>query len=94
MTTTPSSLVADTIDALESMGALDRAATAGALIAAVQGEGDRRIARIWWAAIAQLHEQGLSIAQIAAALSVSAGTVDLAIQSHQRMSQRSSQNLG
>lgn len=84
MTAKPNTFVTETIEALEHMPPLDRAAAAGALIAAVQGEGDRRIARLWWAAIAQLQGEGLSVGQIASQLDLSAGTVDLAIQSHQR----------
>ncbi|HCT76619.1 MAG TPA: hypothetical protein DGG94_10680 [Micromonosporaceae bacterium] len=86
MTTEPHNLVADTVAALESMPAVERAASAMALIAAVQGNGDRRIARIWWAAITELYEQGMSQEEIAARLDTSLGTVDLAVQSHRRTS--------
>jgi hypothetical protein len=84
MTADPHNLVADVIDALARMPALDRAISATALIAAVQGEGDRRIARLRWAAIAELHDAGMSDEQIAARLDTSPGAIDLAVQSHLR----------
>ena len=84
MTTDPNGLVASTIAALESMPAVDRALSAAALIAAVQGEGDRRIARIRWGAITEMHDSGMTQEEIAAALATSPGTVDLALQSHRR----------
>jgi hypothetical protein len=84
MTTDPDGLVATTIAALEQMPASQRARSAGAFIAAVQGEGDRRIARIRWAAIADMYDGGMSIEDIAAELMTSPGSVDLAVQSHRR----------
>lgn len=84
MTTDPHSLVAATVAALEQMPPAERAFAAGSLIAAVQGEGDRRIARIRWAAIAEMHDSGLSIEDIAAMLMITPGSADLAIQSHRR----------
>ncbi|HCT76490.1 MAG TPA: hypothetical protein DGT23_07850 [Micromonosporaceae bacterium] len=80
----PHSLVAMTVATLQRMPASERARSAGELIAAVQGEGDRRIARIRWAAIAEMHEGGLTVEDIAAELAMSPGAVDLAVQSHRR----------
>ncbi|HZM80339.1 MAG TPA: hypothetical protein VFC19_31775 [Candidatus Limnocylindrales bacterium] len=84
MTTDPYHMVATMIAALESLPPAQRALAAGALIAAVQGEGDRRITRIRRAAIAQMHEQGMTEEDIAHALVTSIGAIDLAIQSHRR----------
>lgn len=80
----PHSLLATTIAALQQMPATERARSAGELIAAVQGEGDRRITRIRWAAIAEMHQRGLTVEDIAAQLTTSTGAVDLALQSHRR----------
>lgn len=80
----PHGLVTTTIAALLRMPAAERARSAGELIAAVQAEGDRRIARIRWGAIAEMRERGLSAEDIAAELAMSAGAVDLALQSHSR----------
>ena len=80
----PHSVVAMTLAALGRLPAAERARSAAALIAAVQGEGDRRIARIRWAAINEMHERGLSVQDIAAELEVSDGAVELALQSHRR----------
>jgi DNA-binding NarL/FixJ family response regulator len=82
VTAEPDSLVAATLAALERMPAAQRAIAAAALIAAVQGAGDRPIPRIRWAAIAELHAGGLSTAEIAEQLGVSVGAVDLALQAH------------
>jgi len=84
MITDPHSLVTATIAALQQMPAAERALAAGDLIAAVQGEGDRRIARIRWAAIAEMYDSGLRVEEIAMTLMITAGSVDLAIQSHHR----------
>jgi len=84
LTTDPYHMVATMIAALERLPPAERALAAGALIAAVQGEGDRRITRIRWAAIAQMHEQGMTEEDIANALVTSIGAIDLAIQSHRR----------
>jgi hypothetical protein len=84
LTPDPQNLVAITITALEQMAPVDRALAAAALIAAVQGEGDRPIARIRWAAIAEMHDTGRSIDDIACDLAATPGSVDLAIQSHRR----------
>ena len=83
MTSDPGGLVATTVASLEQMPALERALTAAAFIAAVQGD-DRRIARIRWAAIAEMHSGGMSMAEIAEKIGVTPGAVDLALQSHQR----------
>ncbi|HCT76519.1 MAG TPA: hypothetical protein DGT23_08010 [Micromonosporaceae bacterium] len=84
MSPDPRNLVAATVAALEQMPAAERAISAAALIAAVQGDGDRRIARIRWAAIAEMYDGGLSIEDIAAELTTGPGAVDLALQSHRR----------
>ncbi|HCT81163.1 MAG TPA: hypothetical protein DGG94_10045 [Micromonosporaceae bacterium] len=86
MTSDPGGLVAATIAALDSMPAMDRALSAAALIAAVQGVEDRRIARIRWAAIAELHDSGITMTDIGTALGVTAEAVDLALQAHKRAS--------
>ena len=84
MTTDPHHVVATMIAALEQLPPTERAVAAGALIAAVQGEGDRRITRIRWAAIAEMHEQGMTQEDIADKLATGIGAIDLAIQSHRR----------
>ncbi len=83
MTTESDGLVAATIAALERMPAAQRAISAAGLIAAVQGADDRRIARIRWAAIAEMRAGGLTTAEIADQLGISVGAVDLALQAHQ-----------
>ncbi|WP_162907149.1 hypothetical protein [Allorhizocola rhizosphaerae] len=83
MTSDPGGLVATTVASIEQMPALERALSAAAFIAAVQGE-DRRIARIRWAAIAELHSEGMAMAEIAERIGVTPGAVDLALQSHHR----------
>jgi hypothetical protein len=84
MTNDPGGLVAAAINALQNLPARERVVSAAAFIAAVQGPDDRRIARIRWAAIAEMHEAGVSVAEIADQIGVSAGAVELAIQAHRR----------
>lgn len=86
MTTDPSGLLAATIAALEQMPPHQRAIAAAEFIAAVQGPEDRRISRLRWAAITELHEGGMTMAQIADQIGSSEGAVDLALQSHRRAS--------
>ena len=73
-----------TITALEQMPIAERARCAAALINAVQGPGARPIAQLRWTAIADMHETGMSVEDIAAELDMSAGAVDLALQTHYR----------
>ena len=54
------------------------------MINAVQGPGARPIAQLRWSAIAHLRETGMSVEDIAAELDMSAGAVDLALQTHHR----------
>jgi hypothetical protein len=82
VTSDPDGLVADTIAALERMPAAQRAISAAGFIAAVLGVDDRRITRIRWAAIAELHDGGLTTAEIADQLGISVSAVDLALQAH------------
>jgi len=73
-----------TITALGRMSVAGRARCAAALINAVQGPGARPIAQLRWTAIAHMHETGMSMEDIAAELDMSAGAVDLALQTHFR----------
>lgn len=84
MTTDQSGLLSATIAALEQMPPRQRAIAAAEFIAAVQGPDDRRISRLRWAAINQMHEDGMTMAQIADQIGISEGAVDLALQSHRR----------
>ncbi len=83
MISDPGGLVATTVANLEQMPALERALSAAAFIAAVQGD-DRKIARIRWAAIAELHTGGMTMGEIAEKIGVTPGAVDLALQAYQR----------
>ena len=86
MTSDPSGLVAATLATLSQMPALERAMSANAFIAAVQGPDDRRISRLRWAAIAELKDAGMEINEIAEALETTAEAIDLALQANGRRS--------
>jgi hypothetical protein len=82
MTSDPGGLVAATLATLSQMPALERARSAGAFIAAVQGPDDRRIARLRWSAIAELKDGGMGMNEIAEALGTTAEAIDLALQAN------------
>jgi hypothetical protein len=86
MTSDPGGLVAATLATLSQMPALERAVSAGAFIAAVQGPDDRRIAKVRWAAIGELIDSGMGIKEIAEALGMTVEAVDLALQADGRQS--------
>lgn len=86
VTSDPGGLLAATIATLSQMPALERAMSASAFIAAVQGPDDRRISRVRWAAIAELRDGGMEINEIADALGTTPETIDLALQANGRRS--------
>lgn len=86
MTSDPGGLVAATLATLSQMPALERAISASALIAAVQGPEDRRIPQVRWAAIAELRDGGMEMDEIADALGTTAEAIDLALQASRRRS--------
>jgi hypothetical protein len=86
VTSDPGGLVAATVATLSQMSALDRAMSASAFIAAVQGPDDRRISQLRWAAIAELRDSGMRIEEIADALGTTAEAIDLALQASRRRS--------
>jgi DNA-binding NarL/FixJ family response regulator len=86
VTSDPGGLVAATLATLSQMPALERAMSAGAFIAAVQGPDDRRIAKVRWSAIAELADSGMGIKEIAEALDITVEAVDLALQANGRSS--------
>lgn len=86
MTSDPGGLVAATLATLSQMPPLERAMSAGAFIAAVQGPDDRRISRVRWAAIAELKDGGMEISEIGDALGITAEAIDLALQANGRSS--------
>jgi hypothetical protein len=84
VTSDPGGLLAATIATLSQMPALERAVSASAFIAAVQGPDDRRISRLRWAAIAELRDGGMEMNEIAEALGMTAEAIDLALQANGR----------
>ncbi|HZM74844.1 MAG TPA: hypothetical protein VFC19_03910 [Candidatus Limnocylindrales bacterium] len=86
MTSDPGGLVAATVATLSQMPALERAMSASAFIAAVQGPDDRRISRVRWAAIAELKDGGMDMNEIADALGTTTEAIDLALQANGRRS--------
>ena len=86
MTSDPGGLVAATLATLSQMPALERAMSASAFIAAVQGPDDRRISQVRWAAIAELKNGGMDMNEIADALGTTAEAIDLALQASRRRS--------
>jgi hypothetical protein len=86
VTSDPGGLLAATLATLSQMPALERAVSAGAFIAAVQGPDDRRISHARWAAIAELKEGGMGIGEIAEALGTTTDAIDLALQANGRRS--------
>ena len=86
VTSDPGGLVAATLATLSQMPALERAMSANAFIAAVQGPDDRRISRLRWAAIAELKDAGMDMNEIAEALGTTAEAIDLALQANGRRS--------
>ena len=86
VTSDPGGLVAATLATLSQMPALERAMSASAFIAAVQGPDDRRISQVRWAAIAELKNGGMDMNEIADALGTTAEAIDLALQASRRRS--------
>ena len=86
MTSDPGGLVAATLATLSQMPALERAMSASAFIAAVQGPDDRRISQLRWAAIAELKDGGMDMNEIADKLGTTAEAIDLALQASRRRS--------
>jgi len=86
VTSDPGGLVAATVATLSQMPALERAMSASAFIAAVQGPDDRRISRVRWAAIAELKDGGMDMNEIADALGTTTEAIDLALQANGRRS--------
>lgn len=86
MSSDPSGLLAATLATLSQMPALERAVSASAFIAAVQGPDDRRISQVRWAAIAELKDGGMEMNEIADALGTTAEAIDLALQVNRRRS--------
>lgn len=86
VTSDPGGLVAATLATLSQMPALERAMSASAFIAAVQGPDDRRISQVRWAAIAELKDSGMDMNEIADALGTTAEAIDLALQASRRRS--------
>lgn len=82
VTADPGGLVAATLATLSQMAPLERAMSASAFIAAVQGPDDRRISRVRWAAIAELSDAGMEMDEIAEALGTTAQAIDLALQAN------------
>ena len=86
VTSDPGGLVAATLATLSQMTPLERAMSASAFIAAVQGPDDRRISQVRWAAIAELKDGGMDMNEIADALGTTAEAIDLALQVSRRRS--------
>jgi len=86
VTSDPGGLLAATLATLSQMPALERAMSASAFIAAVQGPDDRRISQVRWAAIAELKNGGMDMNEIADALGTTAEAIDLALQASRRRS--------
>ena len=84
VTSDPGGLVAATLATLSQMPPLERAMSASAFVAAVQGPDDRRISRVRWAAIAELRGGGMEMNEIADALGTTAEAIDLALQANRR----------